>query len=145
MTPIGQDRIRALVRHAGSMCLLERVLGWDATSMVCETRSHLDPAHPLRRDGVLAGLHLIEYCAQAIALHRGLVAEAAGKTAPPGWLVAIRDFNLQVERLDDLPGPITIKAHELLYYEGGTQYEIVGEADGRSIGGGRISVVRVPQ
>ncbi|MDR3414695.1 MAG: hypothetical protein P4L83_00780 [Nevskia sp.] len=145
MTIIEQDRIRALVPHAGAMCLLQRVLSWDATGMVCDTLSHLDPEHPLRHGGALAGLHLIEYCAQAIALHRGLVAEAAGETAPPGWLVAVRDFKLQVERLDDLPGPITITARELLYYEGGTQYELGAEAGGRPLGGGRISVVRVPQ
>ncbi len=46
---IGQDRIRTLVPHAGAMCLLEQVLYWDESSISCQTGSHRDPAHPLRR------------------------------------------------------------------------------------------------
>ena len=79
-----------------------------------------------------------------MALHRGLVSESKGEKPPPGWLVSTRDFKLAVARLDDLPAPITIVARELLYFEGGTQYEITAEAGGQKIGGGRISVVKVP-
>jgi predicted hotdog family 3-hydroxylacyl-ACP dehydratase len=141
---IGQDRIRALVPHAGAMCLLEQVLHWDESSITCQTGNHRDPAHPLRRAEGLSALHLIEYCAQSMALHRGLVSESKGERPPPGWLVSTRDFKLAVTRLDDLPAPITIVARELLYFEGGTQYEITAEAGGQKIGGGRISVVKVP-
>jgi predicted hotdog family 3-hydroxylacyl-ACP dehydratase len=142
--PIGKARIRGLVPHAGSMCLLDEVERWDKTSIVCLTHSHRDADNPLRRDGALAALHLIEYCAQAMALHRGLVSESEGERAPPGWLVSARDFDFAVERLDTLPGPIAIRARELVYFEGGTQYEISAECGGRPLGGGRISVVKVP-
>ena len=142
---IDLGRIRGLVPHAGSMCLLQEVLHWDQTGIRCSTASHRDPRHPLRRAQGLAGLHLIEYCAQALALHRGLVSEAAGERAPPGWLVSMREFRLAVERLDLLKGPLIITARELVYFEGGTQYEASAVAEGRDIGGGRVSVVRVPQ
>jgi len=142
---IGLERIRGLVPHAGSMCLLQRVLHWDQTGIRCAADSHRDPDHPLRRGHGLAGLHLIEYCAQALALHRGLVSEAAGERAPPGWLVSMRDFRLEVPRLDTLNSPLIIQARELVYFEGGTQYETSAEAEGREIGRGRVSVVRVPQ
>jgi len=144
VTPVGKDRIRALVPHAGSMCLLDAVEHWDQTSIACLAHSHRDPENPLRRDGALAALHLIEYCAQAMALHRGLVSESQGERAPPGWLVSARDFRFAVERLDTLPGPIAIRARELVYFEGGTQYEVGAEAGGQPLGGGRISVVKVP-
>ncbi len=144
MSTIGKERIRDLVPHTGSMCLLDQVEHWDKSSIVCFTHSHRDPDNPLRRDGALAALHLIEYCAQAMALHRGLVSESEGERAPPGWLVSARDFSFAVERLDTLPGPIAIRARELVYFEGGTQYEISAEAGGRPLGGGRISVVKVP-
>lgn len=143
--PVGKDRIRALVPHAGSMCLLDAVEQWDKTSIVCLTHSHRAPDHPLRRDGRLAAIHLVEYCAQAMALHRGLVSESQGGRAPPGWLVSARDFKLLVERLDQLEGPLTIRARELVYFEGGTQYEVAAAAAGRAVGGGRISVVKVPE
>ena len=142
--PIDKARIRGLVPHAGSMCLLDEAEHWDKVSIVCRTLSHRDPANPLRRDGRLPAVHLIEYCAQAMALHRGLVSESEGERAPSGWLVSARDFKFQVERLDQLDGPITLRARELVYFEGGTQYDVAAEAEGRAIGGGRISVVKVP-
>lgn len=142
---IDKARIRGLVPHAGSMCLLDEVRHWDKTSIDCIAHSHRDAQHPLRRDGALAAVHLVEYCAQAMALHRGLVSESEGERAPRGWLVAARDFRLLVERLDTLAGPLTIRARELLYFDGGTQYDITAEAEGRAIGGGRISVVKVPE
>jgi predicted hotdog family 3-hydroxylacyl-ACP dehydratase len=142
---VGPERIRGLVPHAGSMCLLHEVVHWDQASIRCLALSHRDPAHPLRRESGLAGLHLVEYCAQSLAVHRGLVSEAAGERAPPGWLVAVRDFKLLATRLDLLEGPLILSARELLYFEGGTQYEARAEADGKELGGGRISVVRVPQ
>ena len=141
---IGEERIRALVPHAGSMCLLQEVLQWDETSIRCLARDHRDADHPLRLNGALSALHLIEYCAQAMALHRGLVAEAKGEPGPRGWLVSARDFRLEVARLDDLAAPLTVLARELLYFEGGTQYEVAAEAEGRRLGGGRISVVKAP-
>lgn len=141
---IGKDRIRSLVPHAGSMCLLDAVEQWDRKTIVCRTDTHRDPQHPLRRDGQLAAVHLIEYCAQAMALHRGLVSESEGERAPPGWLVSARDFKFEVARLDRLAGSIILRARELVYFEGGTQYDVAAESEGRAIGGGRISVVRVP-
>jgi predicted hotdog family 3-hydroxylacyl-ACP dehydratase len=142
---IGKERIRGLVPHAGSMCLLDAVEHWDKTSITCLTHSHRATDHPLRRNGQLAAVHLVEYCAQAMALHRGLVSESQGERAPPGWLVSARDFKFLVERLDDLEGALIIRARELVYFEGGTQYDIAAEAVGRPIGGGRISVVKVPE
>lgn len=142
---IGEVQIRALVPHAGSMCLLQQVLRWDELSIECLARNQADAQHPLRLDGALSALHLIEYCAQAMALHRGLVAQAKGETAPRGWLVSARDFRLELARLDELPEPLIVRARELLYFEGGTQYEVAAEAGGRRLGGGRISVVKVPE
>lgn len=136
--------IRELMRHAGSMCLIENVVHWDHGQIVCRTATHSDAGNPLRCAGELAALHLIEYCAQAMALHRGLVSSAQGERAPDGLLVSVRKFLLRVPRLDDLDGPITVHAKELLYFEGGTQYEVRAQAGDLELGGGRISVVRAP-
>jgi predicted hotdog family 3-hydroxylacyl-ACP dehydratase len=72
--PIDVERIRELVPHAGKMCLLERVVDCDTASIRCETRSHLDRANPLRRNGHLSSVCAIEYAAQAMALHGALMA-----------------------------------------------------------------------
>jgi predicted hotdog family 3-hydroxylacyl-ACP dehydratase len=82
--PIDVERIRELVPHAGKMCLLERVVDCDTASIRCETRSHLDRANPLRRNGHLSSVCAIEYAAQAMALHGALMApgDNGALTAP---------------------------------------------------------------
>jgi predicted hotdog family 3-hydroxylacyl-ACP dehydratase len=83
--PIDVERIRELVPHAGKMCLLERVVDCDTASIRCETRSHLDRANPLRRNGHLSSVCAIEYAAQAMALHGALTAPRhSGALTAPG-------------------------------------------------------------
>src|SRR5436305_6706442 len=108
-TPIDKAEIRRLIPHAGTMCLLDSVLGWDDESIVCTTNTHRDEANPLRRDGRLSALHALEYGAQAAAIHGGLRARAAGTTAPPCYLAAMRDAHLHVARLDDLAGDMQMR------------------------------------
>ena len=139
---ISRDEIRSLIPHAGSMCLLESVEQWDDTSVRCTTRTHLDPAHPLRRDGRLAAIHLIEYGAQAMAVHGGLLARRdAGATAARGMLTALRDCTLHVQRVDDLAAPLTVSARKLLAGASGWMYQFEISADGRKLAEGRVSVM----
>lgn len=65
--------IAAHVPHQGRMCLLERVLAWDETHIVCEAIGHADPAHPLRDAGRLGAAIGVEYAAQAMAVHGALI------------------------------------------------------------------------
>ncbi|MCK9488673.1 MAG: phosphotransferase [Xanthomonadales bacterium] len=116
------DAWRNHIPHAGAMALIERVHGFEADSIHAESDNHRDPAHPLRHDGRLHAIHLCEYGAQAMAVHGALCASAAfgagtddaGSPANniprPGLLTALRDVQLHVERIDELPGPLTIRA-----------------------------------
>jgi len=69
--------VASLVPHAGRMCLLQRVLDWDESTVRLATATHRDPANPLRSDGRLRAIHLCEYGAQAMAVHGGLRARLA--------------------------------------------------------------------
>src|SRR5207247_8959344 len=111
--PINKTEIRTLIPHSGSMCLLDEVTQWDDQSIVCTTDTHRDPANPLRRNGHLSAVHAFEYGAQAAAVHGGLRARAAGATAPPGYLAALRDARLHVARLDDIATPLANFAKRL--------------------------------
>ena len=91
--------IANLVPHAGTMVLLERIERWDATSILCRTRTHLDPANPRRRAGALAAACGIEYGLQAAALHGALLAD--GVRQRPGYVVSLRGVHLAIDRLDD--------------------------------------------
>jgi predicted hotdog family 3-hydroxylacyl-ACP dehydratase len=129
----------SLVPHAGDMCLLSRIVSADDRGIVCAATSHASPTNPLRRAGRLAALHLAEYGAQAMAVHGGLSDPEA--KARGGMLVAIRDLALHVERLDDVPGELTIAATKLVANADGRIYAFVASGGGRELGRGRVSVM----
>ncbi len=135
------DAIAALIPHAGGMCLHERVLAWDAERIALATTTHRDPANPLRRDGALHALHLCEYGAQAMAIHGGLCAQAAGSRAAPGLLVSLRDVQLHAQRIDTLEGELRIEAERLLESTGSWQYAFRAWHGERLLAEGRAAVI----
>lgn len=106
--------IAAHIPHAGRMCLLDAVREWDAHQIVCEAVSHFAPDNPLRTHGRLGAAMGVEYAAQAMAVHGALLAPS--DTAPRhGYLASIRNLNLHVDRIDDLPeGAIHVHAERVL-------------------------------
>lgn len=133
--------IRRLIPHSGLMCLLDEVTDWDDRSITCVTNTHCDPANPLQRDGRLSAVHAFEYGAQAAAVHGGLRARSVGATAPPGYLAALRDARLHVERLDDIESALQV--HALRLYGDGVNcvYECRVSARERVLAEGRVIIV----
>jgi predicted hotdog family 3-hydroxylacyl-ACP dehydratase len=138
------DEFRSLIPHAGGMCLLERVIDWDADRIRLATTTHRSMTNPLRRNGQLRAIHLCEYGAQAMAVHGGLKARAEGTVAPPGFLVALRAVKLHVARIDDLDGELTITGTCLMATPGSWQYEFTVAHAGRTIAEGRAAVIAQP-
>lgn len=130
---------RALVPHTGGMCLLDRIVRHDERGIVCATDSHRSPENPLRRVGVLSALHLAEYGAQAMAVHGGLADPHAKERG--GMLASIRDLVLDVDRLDDIAGELTISATRLVANADGQIYSFSASGGGRELGRGRVSVM----
>jgi predicted hotdog family 3-hydroxylacyl-ACP dehydratase len=139
--PINKAEIRTLIPHSGLMCLLDSVTEWDDRSIVCISNTHRDPANPLRRHGQLSAVHALEYAAQATAVHGGLRARAAGVTASPGYLVALRDARLYVMRLDDVTSPVQVCAHRLFGEAANTVYECQVSAGDLLLAEGRITIM----
>jgi predicted hotdog family 3-hydroxylacyl-ACP dehydratase len=121
--PINKEEIRKLIPHSGLMCLLDKVTAWDNESITCLSKTHLDPANPLRRAGRLSAVHSFEYGAQAVAIHGGLRARLAQSTAPPGYLAALRDARLHVTQLDYVGSPLRISARRVFGDAVNTVYE----------------------
>ena len=134
-----------LIPHAGAMCLLDDVAAWDATTIHARSASHLRLDNPLRSDGRLRALHLCEYGAQAMAVHGGLLARAAGSAVTPGYLVALRDIELRVARIDDLDGLLDVHAQRLLGGDGSWQYAFRIEHAETLIASGRAAVIVAPR
>lgn len=136
--PIDQSRIRALIPHAGAMCLLDRVEAYDARNIVCVARSHREPDNPLRRYDRLSAICGLEYAAQAMALHGALAAAPQGPR--PGYLVAVRDLTWRVNGLDSLPGELLVQAERVQGDAAAAVYRFAIEAEGQAVVGGRATV-----
>lgn len=139
--PVGRAAIEALIPHRGAMCLLERVLEWDAEHVLLATATHRSPGNPLRSRGRLRALHLCEYGAQAMAVHGGLRARAAGGNARPGLLVSLRDVVLYRDDVGDLPGELEVEARQLLTTDSGWQYAFEVRHAGERLAAGRAAVL----
>lgn len=124
------------------MCLLDEVVRWDDESIVCASKTHRDRMNPLRRGERLSAVHAFEYGAQAAAVHGGLRARAAGKTAPPGFLAALRDARLLVASLDDLTSPLEIHARRLFGDSANTVYECRLLAGDVLLAEGRLTIIQ---
>ena len=138
---MAREDIAALIPHQGAMCLWEEVVDWDQERIRLVSHGHRDPAHPLRHNGRLHAVHLCEYGAQAMAVHGGLVAHAAGAAVKPGMLVSLRGVELNVERIDDLPGALEVEAHCLIADASGSLYAFVIRHAGAELARGRAGVM----
>nr|UXE46155.1 hypothetical protein Hi04_10k_c5801_00013 [uncultured bacterium] len=138
---IEREEILSLIPHQHSMCLLDVVEEWSARSLCCRSLSHCSPDNPLRRNGLLSALHLVEYGAQATAVHGGLLARERNTTAPPGFLASLRDVRLHVNRIDDIAEPLLVQADVLTSSEMGWMYSFNISAAGRALASGRVSVI----
>jgi predicted hotdog family 3-hydroxylacyl-ACP dehydratase len=132
---------RMLIPHRGAMCLLDEVVAWSADAIHARAVSHRSAENPLRSDGRLRAVHLCEYGAQAMAVHGGLVARAAGGSAAPGFLVSLRGVELALARIDDLPGALDVHAEKLLGDDSGWQYLFRVEHAGFELARGRAAVL----
>lgn len=141
MSAVDRAGILGLVPHAGGMCLLDAVEAWGEGDITCTTRTHRDPANPLRAGGALAAVHLAEYGAQAMAVHGGLCGRAAGEPVRPGLLVTLRDFKVHVARIDDVDGALTVRARRLVANPDGKLYAFEVEGGGRVLASGRVGVI----
>ncbi len=114
MSPQTLDRaaIEQRIPHSGSMCLLDRLESWDVDAIHCSTSTHMHPDNPLRTTGGLLAPNAIEYAAQAMALHGGMLADE-GSTPSAGFLASARNVRLRVTRLDEVDGPLHIHARRL--------------------------------
>lgn len=108
--------IARLTPHTGSMCLLAGVSFWDARSIGCIARSHRDRDNPLAVGGRLGAACGVEYAAQAMAVHGGLVGVLKQRPMA-GYLISLRALSLHRPFLDDLDGDLLVEA-EMLAGEG---------------------------
>jgi predicted hotdog family 3-hydroxylacyl-ACP dehydratase len=141
---LDRTAIEALIPHRGAMCLLTRVLEWDAQRIVLATDTHRASDNPLRSGERLRALHLCEYGAQAMAVHGGLIARAAGTSAPPAMLVSLREVELHRQYLEGLGGELVVHAERLLSGRASQQYAFRVYHEDELLAAGRAAIIERP-
>ncbi len=137
---LDRTAIAARIPHQGDMCLLDTVRDWNASTIQCTASSHRRADNPLRdaeRLGIAAG---IEYAAQAMALHGGLLADSS---QPPrqGYLASVRSVNFHTLRLDDQPADLLVEAERLSGDANQVLYRFTVSAAGQPLLDGRAAVI----
>lgn len=136
-----RESFRHLVPHAGRMILIDRVVSWDERSLHATCQSHLSLENPLRREGRLSVVHALEYGAQAMAVHGGLLAEEAGEPIAGGFLAGARNLRFLRPRLDDLAGELDVEVNMQHVEEGSLVYNFRASASGQTVAEGMVIVM----
>jgi len=146
--PLDRDWLLAHIPHQGSMCLLDRIDAWDSERIRCTATSHRALDNPLRAHGRLGAACGIEYAAQAMAAHGGLLAAAATVADTPpdtpprtGYLASVRAVELHVARLDDIAADLNVAAERLSGDDNVVLYGFSVSAAERLLLSGRATVV----
>lgn len=137
---IDRARIRELIPHAGSMCLLDAATSWDDAHICCTATSHRDPANPLRGPQGLHSICALEYAAQAMALHGALTA-GAQRRSRGGLLASARDVVLHRPHLESCGPELVVRATRLLGEDARVIYGFRVDDDLGTVIEGRAAVV----
>ena len=142
---IEHDEICALIPHDADMCLLDRVVSWDEDTIVCESDSHLSDRNPLRSGGVLSSISLIEYGAQSMAVHGGLLARNKGIKPGAGYLAALRDVKLVRCDVSRDASKLVIVAEKIMSQQGSMVYSFEISQNRQYVMSGRATVMAINQ
>ncbi|GLS27445.1 hypothetical protein [Marinibactrum halimedae] len=105
-SPLTREAIAALLPHGNEMSLIDRILQWDHHRIVCCTTSHLRSDNPLLTDGnTLKTSILMEYAAQAAAVHAGLINSNLGLTRP-AYIGAIKNVEWHYDEVPNEPNGV---------------------------------------
>jgi len=140
---IKRDELCSLIPHSFDMCLLERIEFWDKDKIVCYSNSHFLENNPLRSEKKLSSINVLEYAAQAMAVHGGLHNREHGLQMTEGYLAALRDIKLNLCELDKLKTELRIEAKKILSQGGNMIYAFTVSTAEIELASGRATVIAV--
>ncbi len=140
MPELTKDELSRFLPHEGAMRLIDRVESWDDAKIQCHTRSHHDPRNPLRHGARLEAVTGLEYAAQAMGVHVGLLNRTQSTEGLIGYVGGLRDVVLSVDRLDEYPAELTIDATRLFEGDNRFIYQFAISSGGQDVMTGRASI-----
>ena len=140
---IEHNELCSLIPHSFDMCLLGRVESWDEDQIICYSNSHLSLSNPLRREQTLSSIHLLEYAAQAMAVHGSLHGRKKRIEITEGYLASLRDVNIHLCELSDVKTELRIDAKKILSQDGNMIYTFSVSSPETELASGRATVVAI--
>jgi predicted hotdog family 3-hydroxylacyl-ACP dehydratase len=134
--------IAQAIPHGNGMCMLDELLAWDDEKIQCTSFAHRRPDNPLLEDGRLHCACLVEFCAQAAALHSVLVKRGAS-VAGLAYLGAVKQLELPRRYVDLGAAALQIEASCIVNNESGAIYQIAAQDQRSLLLRGRIVLVQV--
>ena len=137
---LSREQIAATIPHGDSMCVLDEVIEVDNKVIRCLSRHHLDECNPLKEKN-LGVWTLIEYGAQAAAVHKGLTDSDEGALAPSAKAAYIAQVkNIQVSEPTVVSDILTVKAECLVSDLSAAAYQITISANDKELLSGRVTL-----
>lgn len=133
---IARAQIAALIPHGDSMCLLDEVVAWDENQIHCRSQLLASEGNPLWEGGQLECVLLLEYGAQAAAVHAGLLQSRLGEQRP-AYIGAVKDVEL-LAAIADNSSALDLHAQCLLSSSQGAIYELIAQQAGKILLRGRL-------
>ncbi len=107
--------IAELLPHEGKMVLLDKVIDFDEKSMLVELKVRNDGL--FGNDGSVPAWIGIEYMAQTVAAHRGMIDRIAGRPVKLGFLLGTRRFISNVDAFK-MGAVLKVKVEKLIQDQG---------------------------
>lgn len=135
------EGIAELLPHGPSMQLVDKVISCSPDKIHCQSVNHNSPEHPLKEAGRLPAMALVEYGAQAAAIHAAICQTGVGGPGE-GYIGAIKDLELNCQRLESIEGPIDLYADCELASVNGAIYRFSAQASGSCLATGRLTLIQ---
>jgi predicted hotdog family 3-hydroxylacyl-ACP dehydratase len=135
------------------MCLIDQIISWDDNELIAHSQSHHHTNNPLRNNHSLSSIIGIEYAAQTMAIHAGLLAEKEKNSSPNknnigGYLATIRKVAIASNSLcppDTEPlAPLVIQVCVLMRDTQGYTYQFNIHSQHVNIISGQLTIFLVP-
>lgn len=131
-------RIAALIPHGESMCMLDEIVAWDETRIHGRCHNFANSTNPLFENGQLDTVLLIEFGAQAAAVHSALIQSQLGESRP-AYIGAVKDIELFTAMADNSTA-LELHLHCLLSSGQGAIYELVAQQAENTLLRGRLTL-----
>ena len=134
---LNAEEIAARIPHGSSMSLLDQVTDWNPSQIRCTSRSHLQATNPLREKGELYCVALLEYAAQAAAIHANLLQTGMGECTP-AFLGATKSLLLSTRLIPPIDADLIIEAHVELHNTRGAIYHFSASLKDIELAAGKL-------